>query len=63
MFGCKLTRLFWCAHSQILYLDNVDFGSSSVVHLDIPRGNVYNNNYLRHLIDMDRKQYIGSSVV
>jgi hypothetical protein len=40
----------------------VDFGSSSAVHLDIPRGNVYNNKYLEHLIDMDRKQDVGSGV-
>jgi hypothetical protein len=46
-----------------MYLDNVDFGPFSAVHLDIPRGMVYNKNYLAHLIAMDRKDDMPRGIV
>ena len=47
---------------QVLYLDNLNFGPSTPVVLELPRGSIFNGSYLAHLINLDQRKNSGEQV-
>lgn len=47
---------------QVLYLDNLNFGPSTPVVLELPRRSIFNGSYLAHLINLDQRKNSGEQV-
>lgn len=42
--------------------DNLNFGPSTPVVLELPRGSIFNGSYLAHLINLDQRKNSGEQV-